>query len=55
MIVHGLCKPPCSGGSEIRTDAKSLTPNQKKKRRQKLAKLGGKQVRLDAKGCVCTD
>lgn len=53
MVVQGPCKPPCLGGPEIRADAKSLTPNQKKKRRQKLAKLGAaQQVQLDVIVCA---
>ena len=47
MLLRGPCEPPCRGGPEVPSDAKSLTPNQKKKRRQKLAKLGaGQQVQL---------
>lgn len=53
MVLQSPDKPPCPGVLQVLAEAKSLTPNQKKKRRQKLAKLGAKhQVRADAKvGC----
>ena len=50
MILQSPYEPPCPGDLQVLTEAKSLTPNHKKKRRQKLAKLGAKhQVQADAK------
>ena len=50
MVLQSSHEPPCPGDLQVVSEAKSLTPNQKKKRRQKLAKLGAKhQVQADAK------